>query len=263
MIAVGGGVKGKFVIPDFVRAIKGYSFNSCQYITSITIPGSVKEIGEFAFDGCDSLTDIYVAHDNPNYASFQGALYNKDKSVLIRVGEGKKGELVMPSTAGKIAERALSSCSKLTSVFTPSSVTEIGRGAFTNCINLKKLYCAAEIPPSCAEDAFPYHVTGFSTLYVPVGAKSVYEDASQWQDFKNIVESDFAGIDAVAASESSVTLKVENGRIFVMNKPAESAVKVYTTQGRMIAQTCSDEISGLPSGIYIVTVGARSFKVAI
>lgn len=262
LIIVANGKKGKFVIPTSVSTIEDYAFAGCEYLTSIIITASVMEIGDFIW-GCWSLTDIYVAPDNPNYSSFEGALYNKDKSVLVRVGEGRKGQFVIPSSVEKIGYCAVYSCDNLTSVFIPGSITEIDRHAFAGSDNLKKIYCDAENPPSCAEDAFIEYNYEESTLYVPVGAKSVYEQADPWHNFKNIVESDFAGIDAIAASEKSISIKVEHGRICVMNKPAESAVKVYSTQGRMVAQTCSDEISGLPSGIYIVTVGARSFKVAI
>lgn len=263
LLEVGGGKKGEFAVPDFVKAIRYYAFAFCNYVTSVTVPGSVVDVGLPNFFGCKSLTDIYVAPDNPNYASFEGVLYNKDKSILVRVCEGRKGQFVIPSSVEKIGYCAVYSCDNLTSVFIPGSITEIDRHAFAGSDNLKKIYCDAENPPSCAEDAFIEYNYEECTLYVPVGAKSVYEQADPWHNFKNIVESDFAGIDAVADSESSVSLKVEHGRIFVMNKPAESAVKVYTTQGRMVAQTCSDEVSVLPSGIYIVTVGARSFKVAI
>lgn len=262
LIIVGNGKKGKFVIPTSVGTIADYAFFDCAYLTSIIIPASVMEIGEDFIERCWSLTDIYVAPDNPNFSSFEGALYNKDKSVLVRVCQGKKGQFVIPSSVEKIGDSAILWCDNLTSVFIPESITEIERHAFGNCLSLKKIYCVAETPPSCAEDAFEGGAIE-GTLYVPVGAKSVYEQVDPWRNFKNIVESDFAGIDAVAASESSVTLKVENGRIFVMNKPVESVIKVYSTQGWMVAQTFSEEVSGLPSGIYIVTVGARSFKVAI
>lgn len=260
---VPSGKKGEFVIPPSVREIQEDAFWSSK-LTSVSIPASVEEIAARTqpFMQCFSLTEIKVSPDNPCYASFDGSLYNKDKSILIAVGAARTGQLVLPSSAAKIGEWALEECYKLTSVFIPSSVKEVGRYAFRGWDALESVYCAAATLPMCGENVFDY-IHDDCTLYVPVGAKSVYEQADPWHNFKNIVESDFAGIDAVAASERSILLKVEHGRIFVMNKPAESAVKVYTTQGRMIAQTCSDEISGLPSGIYIVTVGASSFKVAI
>lgn len=263
LIAVGGGKKDIFVIPDFVNTIKDYVFYGCHYLTSITIPGSVSTIGKYSFDGCDSLTDINVAPENPDYASLDGVLYNKSLYFLIRVGEGRKGHFIMLSRIS-IDELAFYNCNKLTSLFFPDTSRDIyiDDFAFENTGNLKRVYCAAEIPPSCSKNGFGEKIHE-GTLYVPVGAKSVYEQADPWRNFKNIVEFDFAGIDAVGAAESSLTIKIENGRIFVVNKPAESAVKVYSLLGRMVAQTCGDEIVGLPSGIYIVIVGTRSFKVIL
>lgn len=263
LITVGYGRKGKFVVPPSVRKIGDCAF-LCPYLTSVTIPGSVMEIDRASFQDCFSLTDIYVAPDNPNYASYEGALYSKDESVLIRVGGGKQGLFVIPYPVVTIGYSSFEDCQNLTSVYISGSVKNIEKFAFYGLASfyIKKVYCAAEIPPTCAEYAFHEEIFE-GTLYVPVGAKSVYEQVDPWQNFKNIVESDFAGIDAIAASEKSISIKVENGRICVMNKPADNAVKVYNLQGQIVSQTCSDEVDGLPSGIYIVAVGTRSFKVIL
>lgn len=262
LIAVANGIKGALVIPSSVKTIKDRAFFGCRYLTSVLIPGSVEEIGEFSFQLCAPLTDIYVASDNPNYSSFEGALYNKDQSVLMRVGEGREGHFVIPPSVEKIGSNAFSDCYNLTSVFISASVKEIDVWAFHN-IRGMNVYCAAKNPPSCAENAFDENNYKYGTLYIPVGSKPSYELFSVWPNFKNIVEFDFAGIDDVVDSESSTSLQVKDGRICVMNKPAKGDVTVYTIQGQIVAQTFSEEVDGLPSGIYIVTVGSRYFKVIL
>ncbi len=70
-------------IPESVTSIGSYSFNGCRRLTSITIPQGVTSIGNTAFSWSSSLKTITVSENNPNYASIDGALYNKNGTVLM------------------------------------------------------------------------------------------------------------------------------------------------------------------------------------
>ena len=272
------------VIPEGVKQIKYYAFYGCSSLTSVTIPNSVTSIDNSAFWRCNSLIEFNVDSKNNYYSSSEGVLYNKDKTKLILVGIGKSGSFVIPNSVTSIGGSALNNCSGLTSVTIPNSVTSIGKYAFAGCSgltsvtipnsvtsiggyafegcsNLKQVYCAAMTPPSGARGFSDETLDG--TLYVPVGTKSKYESVDPWRNFWTIEEYDFAGIDDVRANDNSVLIKSEQGNIRVVNKEWNDTVRVFSIQGALIAETNSDVISNLPKGLYIVTVGSRSFKVSM
>lgn len=82
------------VIGSGVTSIGNYAFQSCKNasLTSITIPASVTSIGSLAFNNCTGLTSINVDAANANYASEDGALFNKAKTT-IHQRHGRDGEL--------------------------------------------------------------------------------------------------------------------------------------------------------------------------
>lgn len=123
-------------IPGAVTCIGDYAFSQCDSLTSIAIPDSVTDIGLFAFSQCSSMTSIEVGDANANYASFDGALYNKDMTTLIACPAGKIGAFVIPDGITITDDWAFYGCSKLTSVIIPDGVTSIGWNAFYRCSSL-------------------------------------------------------------------------------------------------------------------------------
>ena len=110
------GKEGSYTILDGATSIWDYAFYNCENLTSITIPHSMNSIGEDAFCCCTGLHSINVDASNTAYSSDHGVLYN-NKTTLVTYPAGKKG----PS-------------------FTiPNSVSNIGYGAFEECINLESV----------------------------------------------------------------------------------------------------------------------------
>lgn len=56
---------------------------------SYTIPATIETIEDFVFDGNEYLENIEVEEGNKEFASQEGILYNKDKTILLRCAEGK------------------------------------------------------------------------------------------------------------------------------------------------------------------------------
>ena len=124
-------------IPSRVTSIGVYAFSECYSLTSIEIPSSVTSIGCDAFSKCSGLTNINVALDNTAYSSENGILYDKNKTELISVPLGMKGEVKVPSSVTSIGDYAFYLCRGLTSIEIPSSVTCIGKRTFYGCENLE------------------------------------------------------------------------------------------------------------------------------
>ena len=158
-------------IPDSVTKIDYSAFSGCTSLTSITIPDSVTEIGNMAFGGCTSLTVINVATGNPNYASVNGILYNKDKTAIICYPAGKKDKnYKIPDGVTSIGISAFYGCVSFNSTTIPNSVTNIGISAFSNCKSLTNIM----IPDSVTEIG-QYAFEGCASLTsvtIPNGVKS-------------------------------------------------------------------------------------------
>ncbi|MCL2311103.1 MAG: leucine-rich repeat domain-containing protein [Firmicutes bacterium] len=104
-----------------------------------TIPISVEKIHEDAFFRCDSLTSINVEPDNLFFASEQGVLFNKDKTVLVCYPEGREGDYVLPNSVVSLGKHAFNGNTKLTSIIISNAVIEIDSHAFSQCYNLKNV----------------------------------------------------------------------------------------------------------------------------
>ena len=118
-------------IPSSVTSIGGSAFSSCFNLTSIEIPSSVTSIGSYAFSGTPWLTNL----QNTSYG-IATASDGQTRFVIDVPTDITDDELDMTNVK-VIAGDAFQSCSKLTSIEIPSSVTSIGSYAFYNCDALK------------------------------------------------------------------------------------------------------------------------------
>ncbi len=88
-----------------VKIIRGFGFNDCTQLSSITIPESITTIGNWAFQSCSSLTTI-----------------------------------TLPNEVSEIFREAFGNCSNLESIYLPRSLKTIGRNVFPYCLKLKDIY---------------------------------------------------------------------------------------------------------------------------
>ena len=126
-------------IPASVTEIDGSAFEGCASLASINIPANVTNIVEYAFYGCKNLASINVDDKNTTYASVDGVLYNKEKTILIQAPGKLQGVFTIPSGVTNIASGAFGSCEGLTGLEIPASVTSISEFAFEGCTGLTNL----------------------------------------------------------------------------------------------------------------------------
>ena len=104
---------------------------SLNNLTSITIgSGITSYIDSSDFDGCSNLNEINVSANNPEYASDDGVLLNKDKTEIIYCPKGKTGSYTIPDGVTSIGISAFNGCSALTDIYVdknnPKFVSENG-----------------------------------------------------------------------------------------------------------------------------------------
>jgi hypothetical protein len=129
-----------------VTTIGNHGFAKCYALTSVTIPANVTSVGIGAFSDCDSLASIDVDPNNPNYASIDGALYNKECTVLIQCPGGRGGEYTIPDDVERMGDEAFLGCEGLTSIIIPGSVTVIGDYAFYYRPSLRAMVFHGDAP---------------------------------------------------------------------------------------------------------------------
>ena len=133
-------------LPTSLKYICQSAFDGCSSLERVTIPSSVVSIGEWAFDGCYSLAKISVVSDNAYYSSSGGALYDRDRTTLLRCPPALSVEsFTVPSTVTKIGDSAFSLCDGIKNVVIPSGVTEIDHYAFDQCSSLTEISIPASV----------------------------------------------------------------------------------------------------------------------
>lgn len=138
------GAGGDVVIPELlggqpVSGIASGAFQWSAQLTSVSIPDTVAEIGDGAFQGCSRLQKIQIGEFNEHFASLDGVLFTKDRSILLTCPEGKTDEYTVPDTVWSIADRAFSSCTKLTQVTLDDRLQSVGFLAFAGCSGLSQI----------------------------------------------------------------------------------------------------------------------------
>lgn len=154
-------------IPLMIESIGFGAFTDCSSLETIFISKNVKSIQdefidseeyghyECMFSGCSSLKNIDVSEDNTEYASIDGVLFNKDKSVLIRFPQGKNiQEYRVPRSVRFISSGAFKDCSSLEQVILHEGIEEIGDidyyggidydEPFVGCCSLNSIEVSAE-----------------------------------------------------------------------------------------------------------------------
>src|SRR5574344_1546704 len=219
-----GGYKGSYSIPSAAKRISEHAFRKCRGLTSVTIPNSVTYISDGAFFGCTDLTSITIPSSvtfiggytfscctglmsinvdeaNTKYCSDGGILFNKDKTTLLAMYGGYKGDSFIHNSVKSIEYCAFAYCKDLTSVTIPNSVVSIGSSTFEFCTGLTTI----TIPDSVkwiGSDTFA-GCSGLTSVTIPksvieIGVTAFNECKSLCDIYTYISRPGTVNIDAIA-----------------------------------------------------------------
>lgn len=136
---------------DRVTTIASYGFQSCTWITSLTLPDSVTVIKSGAFLGCSGLVSIQMPERLTSMGTGVFQKCTKLRSIIMPEGiktlprqtfetctelqsvEFKEGLV-------KIDDNAFNGCSRLTTLYIPATLESVGSSAFLNCCGLSRIY---------------------------------------------------------------------------------------------------------------------------
>ena len=127
------------VLPRGLQIIGRDAFCMCYALTGIYVPESVRTIEDGVFSGCRSLELIEVSEKNQYYSSFDGILYDKDRSKIIVAPAALSGTVVIPEGIKKIERKAFFGNDNLEGIILPETVEEIGDEAFADCDRLSRV----------------------------------------------------------------------------------------------------------------------------
>ena len=131
-------------------------------------------------------------------ATYESSTYNNGKGIITfdiavsTIGQGAFAScstltsIEIPESLTSIGYAAFGGCKALTSIEIPESVESIGDKAFCDCSGLKSVFVAwtdADKIPSLTSGSFPYETC---YLYVPEGTTDIYSGKNYWKMFKSI-----------------------------------------------------------------------------
>ena len=192
----------EIVIPSSVTSIGDSAFSGCVSLSKIVIPSSVTSIGDSAFSWCSSLKYISIPKSviglngnpfvewkgkleclSPNFVYEDDILFNKDKSRIISFRNQNVESYVIPSSVTSIGKGAFTGCYSLSEIVIPSSVTSIGDGAFSFCRSLSEIVIPSSVT-SIGDWAFS-NCDSLSEIVIPSSVTSIGDGAFSNCKFPN------------------------------------------------------------------------------
>lgn len=244
------GFQESLIIPESVITIGENAFFQCTgFSGSLTIGNSVTTIGEYAFSGCRGFTGSLTLGNSLTEVGFNA----------FCDCQGFTGALVIPESLTTISNYAFSYCNKITELYLPSTLKQIGIGSF-NCSAIRKIECLALTPPICVHSddrdcSFESYVHKYATLYIPYESVAKYENAFCWKDFSNVVAVGYKAPESISLSDATVSINVGGAvYLYATVNPSDAPQEVsWTSSDNSIASVNNGEVVGHKWGTTTIT----------
>ena len=187
-----------------LSTISDNAFAHCSSLQTVALPRSLTLVEPLAFMSTSSLTSVTVDPQCPQYAAFDGVLYERKAGENFEEHElGEMNALVLypmcktnedyyiPCGVTRINEKAMQGASHLKYLAVPATTTSFGDQCFSST-GIETINYRNSEPTDVEMSGITASLKANATLQVPVGAKTTYQQLPEWNGFKAIVEIDHA-----------------------------------------------------------------------
>lgn len=192
-----------------LTTIESGAFAMCPELDTVKFSSTIMELGAGVFAGDDELKSVILGKNN-YFVMSDGALYSRDKTKLIQVFAGRKGDsFIIPESVSHIERYAFWGCDELEYVGLSAHLDEIPEFSFSNCSSLKEVsvpYSVRKIGAKAFEDC-----TSLAYVTLPVSVTTIHQTAFDGcYNLKIIAEEGTAAYEFAKAFESMKLLLMED-----------------------------------------------------
>ena len=148
------------VIPEGVRCLGVKAFSGCRALESVKLPFTLDIIDREVFEKCESLASVdigecpyisgcsfncsnlarvSVARTNHEYVDVNGCLLSSSRRELVFFPRTERSMYLLPTSVEEIGEGAFTCCNSLRKVTIRGKVKKVGAHAFESCRNLESV----------------------------------------------------------------------------------------------------------------------------
>lgn len=278
--------------PDNLVTIGSQAFTGTGLV-NLSLPLSCRRIMIGAFSSCRNLVSINIGDGSgadPAPVAYETGIAEKAFAYAyscreINIGRGFDGiharafllagasvdepgcrmDISVPEGVRKIGQEAFSGCRNVKVLSLPTTLDEVGAGAFIFGDNaLTEVAVARATPPSATEDSpaeayrlFTDEALGSAALVIPEGVEASAYTANPAWNFSHVGHKVFEGVDDVLSDDGGL---VVDGRT-ITSSDGSAVLELFSADGRAVARGTT--VTAPSGGMYFVRAGSRAIKIAV